>query len=353
MPKQSDKQNKKILVLQTAFIGDVILATALVRAISQSLPSAELHFLTIPASREVAETLPFLKKLWIYDKRGEQAGIVRLIQLSSRLKNENFDVAVVPHRSLRSALLVFLAGIPRRIGFDNSVGSFLFTEIVKYPAEKHEIERNLELVKSLLKPEPQVLLPQLFSTENDAKRIDVWLAENAIGPDDQLVCLAPGSVWSTKRWPVKYWKQLADMLLGQGLKIALIGGPGDEALAADIIKAGSENIFNCMGKYSLRQSSEIIRRAGLLITNDSAPTHMGVAVETPVLTLYGSTAPKFGFYPYGSKNRILEIPDLDCRPCTDHGKRKCPLDHFKCMLDLKPETVYQTAREMIDENLSN
>jgi heptosyltransferase-2 len=134
------------------------------------------------------------------------------------------------------------------------------------------------------------------------------------------------------------------------MKIVLIGGTEDKELVSLILSPDNGDIYDSMGELSIRQSAEIIRRARLLVTNDSAPTHMGVAVGTPVLTLYGSTAPVFGFYPYGKRNRILELPDLDCRPCTDHGKKKCPLGHFKCMLDLTPETVFKTVMEMLHGN---
>ena len=118
---------KKILVLQTAFIGDVILATALVRTLAEQLPSAEIQFMAIPVSQEIVENSPYLKKVWIYDKRGTQTGAVNVFKLARQLKDENFDAALVPHRSLRSALLVYLAGIPRRIGFDRSAGHFLWS----------------------------------------------------------------------------------------------------------------------------------------------------------------------------------------------------------------------------------
>ena len=106
-----------------------------------------------------------------------------------------------------------------------------------------------------------------------------------------------------------------------------------------------------MGIFSIRQSAELIRQSSLLISNDSAPAHMGIAVETPVITIFGSTVPAFGFYPYGDKNKTIEMRDLECRPCTDHGRFRCPLEHFKCMHDISPEQVFHEAMEIIDADI--
>ena len=138
-----------------------------------------------------------------------------------------------------------------------------------------------------------------------------------------------------------------------GIPIILIGSKQDQYLADEIINSSKYPIYNAMGIFSIRQSAELIRQSSLLISNDSAPTHMGVAVGTPVLTIFGSTVPAFGFYPYGKQNKTIDIPDLDCRPCTDHGRFKCPLGHFNCMKDISPKQVLQIALDMIDADIKN
>ena len=338
----------KILILQTAFIGDVILTIPLIRVVSEQFPGAEIHFVTIPASKELVETLPYVDKLWIFDKRGENSGIIRLFKFSQRLRSEKFDLALVPHRSLRSAVLIFLAGITQRIGFDRSAGKFLFTDRVVYPKNLHEIERNISLTEPIGILPAKIPLPEINSTAEDLETVSNWLNSINLAKNRPFVCFAPGSVWPTKRWPEDHWRVLAKKINGMGIPIILIGAQQDQNLAPGIMNSSGNGIFNAMGIFSIRQSAELIRQASLLISNDSAPTHLGVAVETLVITIFGSTVPAFGFYPYGKKNKIIEITELDCRPCTDHGRVKCPLGHFKCMRDILPSQVFQTARDMID-----
>ena len=353
MADHSYSEVQKILIVQTAFIGDVILTIPLARAIAKRIPAAEIHFLTIPSSRELIETLPYIQRLWIFDKRGDHSGIFQLVRYARKIRAEKFDLALIPHRSIRTALLIFLSGISKRIGFNRSSGSFLFTKQVLYPSELHEIERNLSLLKAVdLFPE-FIPLPEIRSTDSEHHEVSAWLQKNNLGPDKSFICMAPGSIWPTKRWPTEHWGELIHKFKEKTIPTVLIGSQQDQKLAPDIMKYSGPDTINAMGQFSIRKSAEIIRRASLLISNDSAPTHMGVAVETPVLTLFGSTVPMFGFYPYGEKNRIAEVTDLDCRPCTDHGKLKCPLGHFKCLQDLNPNDVFQIAIEMINENIES
>lgn len=339
---------QKILILQTAFIGDVILTIPLIRVVSDQFPQAEIHFMTIPASKELIETLPWVHKLWIFDKRGENSGIVQLLKYSRRLKSEKYDLTLIPHRSLRSAILVYLAGIRQRIGFDRSTGKLLFTDRVVYVENRHEIERNISLIEPIGKYPTEIPLPQIKSTNLDRENVSNWLKSIKMLKEKPYVCFAPGSVWPTKRWPGDHWQRLAEHFNEKGIPVILIGSEQDQYLATEIIKSSDHKIYNAMGIFSIRQSAELIRRSSLLISNDSAPAHMGIAVETPVITIFGSTVPAFGFYPYGKKNKTFEMPDLECRPCTDHGRFKCPLGHFKCMQDISPQQVFQEALEMID-----
>jgi len=345
-----DLGSSKILILQTAFIGDVILATPLIRVVYERFPAAEIHFLTIPSSRDLVETLPTIRKLWIFDKRGKDNGFIGLIKLARQLRQEKFQLALVPHRSLRSASLVFLAGIPRRIGFDRSSGAFLFTDKVIYQHSLHEVERNLSLLGPLrLKPSEKIF-PEVYPDDQDKEFVENWLKGCGINESTPYITLAPGSVWYTKRWPAEYWAALADLLNGEKYKIILIGSAADKYLSSKIISASSTGIIDAFGLFTLRQSAELIRRSRLLISNDSAPTHLGSAVRIPVLTIFGSTISSFGFSPCSAGSRVVENKNLDCRPCTDHGRMKCPLKHFKCMQDLTPAMVFEIVQKMLHEN---
>jgi heptosyltransferase-2 len=341
---------KKVLIIQTAFIGDVILVTPLIRIVSEKFPDSEIHFLTIPASQNTVETLPYINQLWIYDKHGSDAGLTSLIKLTGKLRHEHFDLALIPHRSLRSAFLVFLAGIRRRVGFDRSSGSFLFTDTVPYQDPGHEIERNFRLLKPLTVEIPDRQLPDLRPDSNDRDVITNWLISQQLDNQAEMICMAPGSIWPTKRWLPQYWASLAARFKSRKWEVIFIGSDMDRPLISYIANMAGIKISDASGQFTIRQSAEIIRRCRLLICNDSAPTHMGNAVRTPVLTIFGCTVPSFGFYPYGIHDRIAEVEGLPCRPCTDHGRKKCPLKHFKCMVDLSTETIFDLAWKMIHEH---
>jgi heptosyltransferase-2 len=338
---------KRILILQTAFIGDVVLTIPLIRLAKECFPDSEIHFLTIPNSKTIVETLPYISRLWIFDKRGKDKGLRGLFRFSSELRHQNFDLAIVPHRSLRSALLLSLARIPIKIGFNNSKGFFLLNHKIEYQKSSHEIERNLSLLNYICPLENENKLPEIIPSKHDLELVNEFLKQN-IEEKTKYISLAPGSIWLTKRWPVHYWVKLTYLLQSKGFKTILIGSDADSYIYDEFQKLSDKEVINAIGQFDIRQSAEIIRRSKLLVCNDSAPTHLGVAVGTPVLTIFGSTSPEYGFYPYGEKNRIAELKNLECRPCTDHGKRKCPLDHYKCMIDLLPEEVFKISMEMIN-----
>lgn len=353
-PSPCDSQAvHKILIVQTAFLGDVILTTPLLPALKKLFPETQIHFVTIPAAENILQNNPHLSRVLIYDKRGVQRGIGGLWKMAGKLRAEKFDTAIVPHRSVRSALLVRLAGIPRRIGFDTSAGSFLFNRLTVYRQNDHEIERNLHLLETLGSPAGQKVLPEIYPDQQDRDIVLGWLTEMPNPPQSPFITLAPGSVWNTKRWPAAYWSELADRLNQLGYRVVLVGSKQDKFLAEEIRATAKSELLNAMGEFTLRQSAELIRRAALLICNDSAPTHIGVAVRTPVLTIFGPTVPAFGFYPYGEKDRVAELSGLSCRPCSIHGGARCPLGHFDCMLKLSVESVFRIAREMLNENSEN
>jgi heptosyltransferase-2 len=327
---------KKILIVQTAFIGDVILATSLAEAAHQVFPESQIDFMAIPAAANLLERNPHVQRVLIFDKRGQQRGLAALCKLAKALHRERYDLALVPHRSLRSALLVWLAKIPERLGFDCSTGARLFTQRVPY-RPKHEVERNLDLLRvfdaTIKTPSPKV-----FWDKNDKQIVDQFCDNHKKGK--WSCALAPGSVWATKRWPVERFIELAKRLIAETEAfIYLIGGNSDRELCGSIADAIHDNGLNTAGQLSLRQSAALLDRCEILVSNDSAPTHLGVATRCKVMTIFGPTVPAFGFAPFGEGHVLIE-KTLSCRPCSSHGSNRCPIGTHACMQEVSVDEVF-------------
>lgn len=337
---------EKILIVQTAFLGDVILTTPLIKAIKKIYPDSYLSFLLIPETKDVLANNPGLDEIIVYDKRAKEKGIFDFFSLVKRIKSKGFDKAFIPHRSLRSALLCFSSKIPKRIGFDTSAGSFLFTRKVKYQKNQHEIERNLSLLFNL--KDKKEFLPELFPSPNDFDKVEIFLRDQNLDSGEKLVGIAPGSVWATKRWLPERFAQVADLLINElNTGIVFLGSKEDEELCFHISNLMKTKPIIAAGKMSILQSATLISKCKVIISNDSAPVHMAVAMRTPVVEIYGSTVPQFGFATYGEKNKILEKP-LYCRPCGIHGKSKCPEKHFRCMKEITTQEVFEAVKSIIE-----
>ncbi|NUO78939.1 lipopolysaccharide heptosyltransferase II [candidate division KSB1 bacterium] len=325
---------RKLLILQTAFIGDVILATPLAQAAHEMFAPCEVHFMVIPGAANLLEKNPYIQRVWVYDKRGKQRGARGLWQLARQLRAERFQLALVPHRSLRSALLVWIAKIPQRIGFNRSAGAFLFTDKIIYEA-KHEVERNLDLLRGLGALASR-FKPAVYWDESDEARVASF-TKNSF---HNRIALAPGSVWATKRWPQESFAVLARRLINEtGATIFLIGGKDDAVLCEQIQKKAGARCVNTAGQLSLRQSAALLNECAVLVSNDSAPAHLGVATRCRVLMIFGPTVPRFGFAPFGEGHAVIE-KDMVCRPCSTHGTRTCPIGTHACMKEISVEEVF-------------
>jgi heptosyltransferase-2 len=334
----------KFLIIQTSFIGDVILTLPLLQVLRRNFPNSKIDFILIPRTAELLKNHPDINDVIVFDKRGRDSGISGLMRLRKILSAENYDVALIPHRSFRSAFLALISGIGERIGFDKSSAKFLYTHIVEYK-NIHEIERNLSLLIPLGIRVDRKELPNLYPSDDDINYVDSLLSSYGI---KNLIGISPGSIWATKRWLKEGFSDVASKFTGIGFDVALIGGVDDFMLCEEIKTiAGGKNVFNFCGKLSLLQSAELISRCKVLITNDSAPMHMAVAVGTPVVAIFGSTVPEFGFYPYGEKDIVVQVDNLYCRPCGIHGHGSCPEGHFKCMKLIKSEDVFKKAMSLI------
>ncbi len=328
----------KILIIQTAFIGDVILTTPLISSVKKIYPDSAIDFLTIPKSVNILENNPDLNQIIIFDKNDKDSGLSGLMRLGTYLKSQSYDICFTPHRSLRSAFLSYTTGAQKRIGFDRSAFKWAYTNIVIYRYDIHEIERNL----SLLGQEEyglNISKPLIYPSDEDINIVNQILKDNFISKKSRIFAFAPGSIWPTKRWPENYFADLCRMLVSDGYVPLLIGGPDDIGICEEIQRACPQS-RSLAGILSLRQSTYLLKKCTGLITNDSAPLHLGLAADIPVYAIFGATVPEFGFAPFGEKDKVIEYKDLACRPCGKHGSAKCPVKSFDCMLKLTPEKVY-------------
>lgn len=320
------------LVIQTAFLGDVVLTTPLLAALAAR--HGPLDVVTTPLAAPLLEQHPAVRRVIPYDKRGKDRGWAGIRRLGAQLRAARYERAYLPHRSLRTAALAVLARIPSRIGFAGS-WSFLYTQRKRKPRTGHETDRLLALANEA----PGAYPPQLQPGPDDERAAVAILA----GP---FVALAPGSIWGSKRWP--YFAELARRLTDR-VAVVVVGGADDAGVGEEIERAaqggaGRREVVNACGKLTLRQSAALIGRAELLVTNDSAPLHLATAMETPVIALFGPTITEFGFGPLRPGDVALSIP-LECRPCSPHGPRECPLGHHRCMRDLSVDAVTQAIED--------
>jgi lipopolysaccharide heptosyltransferase II len=315
------------LVIQTAFLGDVVLTTPLLSVLAER--DGPVDVVTTPAATSLLENHPAVHEVVRYDKHGTQRGWRGLWQMGGLLRARGYRRVVLPHRSVRSAALALWSRAPERIGFDDSPAAISYTRRVRRARESHEVERLLALAGPFTGPPPRV---SLGLQPQDYAAADQWLEAHQVAP--RFAAIAPGSIWGTKRWP--HYAELAAALDRTSV---IVGGVDDVPLANSIAAAAPGRVVSAAGALGLRASAALIERASVLITNDSAPLHLATAVGTPVVALFGPTVPEFGFGPRGPGDVVLGLDDLACRPCSSHGPQTCPLGHHRCMRDLSVDTV--------------
>ena len=312
------------LVIQTAFLGDVVLTTPLLTRLAESYGPVDV--LATPGGAAILRGHPIVREVIGYDKKGADRGARGFFRIARTLRQRDYDRVYVPHRSVRSAALAIATDSTTRVGFSGAPAAWSYSARIE-PRGSHETER----IASLAGPGP-VPRPSLGLTETERRAAVEWL-ERA-GVRREFIALAPGSVWATKRWP--WYADLAAAIPGS---IVVIGGPEDREAAEDIVARDPARIRSAAGELPLRVSAAVIERANVLVTNDSAPLHIAGAVGTRVVALFGPTVPAFGFGPIGANDRIAEVHGLSCRPCSKHGPMVCPLLHHRCMKDLAVNEV--------------
>jgi len=321
----------KFLIVRFSSIGDIVLTSPVIRCLKMQVPEAEVHFVTKSAFQPVVENNPYLSKIFYLDNNEKE--------LLTALKKEKYDAVIDLHNNLRSAYFSLSLGIPSyRFRKLNAEKWLLVNFKIDLLPVIHIVDRYMETVRD-------------FGVVNDGKGLDYFAGAGDApvlpeGFSNGYIALAIGALHATKAIPVP---KITEIIRGAGRPVVLLGGKDDIAKGEEIVsQCTNYTVYNGAGNFSLNESALIVRNSDLMITGDTGLMHIAAAYEKKIISVWGNTVPEFGMYPYvpdSSHSFAAEVKGLSCRPCSKLGYEKCPLGHFKCMLDISTDEIVKKVSE--------
>lgn len=341
-------RSQRVIVAQTGFLGDVVLTTPLLTTLQRTLTPESLTVLTTPQAKPLLDYHPAVSRVLVDAKQADGRGLVGLWRMAQRLRQERFTLAVAAHKSLRTALLLALAGIPQRVGFRQSPGWFLYHRTAQRDTNRHEVERILCIMRAFgREPEECDRTPRVEYPEAAKVQARARLHEHGIASTDPLFVVCPGSVWPTKRWTIESFAQLVRRLETSYGRVLLCGGPDDAEVARAVHQQAGQCGVNLVGQADLLTFMALVDQAQVVISNDSAPMHVAVARGVPVVAIFCATTPSLGYGPYTDNAVVVEKKELSCRPCGRHGSHACPLGTNACMRDVSVPDVLTGVDQLL------
>jgi ADP-heptose:LPS heptosyltransferase len=326
----------KFLVIRFSSIGDIVLTTPVIRCLKKQIPDAEIHFLVKDAFRSVVEHNPYIDKIHVLAHSEEL--------MIHELKLEEYDYIIDLHHNLRTLKVKRALGV-KSFSFNKlNIQKYIYTNLkINMMPSLHIVDRYLKTVES-------------FGVKNDGAGLDYFIADNEetkrsdipVSHQAGYIGLVIGAAHTTKKFPVEKLKEFCTQL---NHPIILLGGKEDAANGKEVAAIDEVKIYNACGKFSLNESADLVRKAKLIVTNDTGLMHIAAAYKKPVISLWGNTVPEFGMTPYyGIKeipNAKFQITKLRCRPCSKIGHDKCPRGHFKCMNNINVNDLVAKVKAMI------
>jgi lipopolysaccharide heptosyltransferase II len=338
---------KRILIVRTDRLGDVLLSTPVIKAMRESCPDAYIAMMVSPYAKDIVDGNPYLDEVIIYDKDGKHKRWLRSIKFAHKLKKKRFDLTLILHPTNRVHLVTFFAGIPRRVGYNRKLG-FLLTDSLKHSkqsGEKHELEYNLDLVRYLgIEPKDKELFMPI--KPESERWVEDLFRQEGIGACDKLLAIHPGASCPSKIWPNERFAEVADRLADKyGFRVLIAAGPKDIGLANNLIRQMRHPAINLAGKISVSQLASVLKRCRLFISNDSGPVHISSSLGTPVISIFGRSqkglSPK-RWGPLGKKDRVA-YKTVGCVECLAHN---CVRD-FACLKAVTADYVLNAADSIL------
>ncbi len=320
------KAIRKVLIIRFSSIGDIVLTTPVIRCLKKQL-NVEIHYLTKRAYLPLLEANPWLDKIFTIEKK--------VAEVTTALKQERYDCIIDLHKNLRSLQV--------RLALGKKTFSFKKLNFEKWLLVRFKINRlpDVHIVDRYL----AAVLP--LGVKNDGAGLDYFLTGQPPEidlPKEPYIAFAIGAAHQTKRLPtdkiIKICRELS-------CPVVLLGGKPEAEEGHVIARESGTHVINFCGEISLHESAAVIRSAAKVITHDTGMMHIAAAFQKETLSVWGSTVPEFGMYPYfggaGNKNATFQVKNLPCRPCSKIGFAQCPKGHFNCMHQIETEKIVSRA----------
>lgn len=336
------------LVIQTAFLGDLILSVPTLRRIKKTQPHRQLAVVCKKGLGDFLKNEGLADLVFEVEKSNRQSYKETLNTLNSFALNNVYCI----HKSIRSLLFTSQLKAKRKIGYDSFVGFWFFDDLVDFESEQHEVLRQFKILETTdEETRLKFFDDQLAELNKSGESIPEYFSFKTVKQLKQStarVALFPGSVWETKKWTEQGFADLAIKLSAAGYAVDFLGAPQEKDLCTRIAEmAGVGEVL--AGQYDIATSLQKIREYDLVVSNDSAPTHMAAYQNTPVLTIFGPTTSSMGFRPWSNNSDVVELNEMSCRPCGPHGHKECPLKHHNCMKQISAEIVFEKAQALLSK----
>jgi len=347
---------EKILIIRFSSLGDILLATPLIRVVRDAFPSARIDFLTKAEYRDVLKFNPHLSS--VLELENSDFGSLR--EIGSRLRKEHYDLLLDIHNSLRSRYLRYRTRAAKtRVVNKRSVRRFFLVNL-KWNLYRRIVsvaDRYLETVGYL-------------NLQHDGKGLEISLQEEIVGATTSILSkfhldrckyvigLVPTARHFTKRWPIEKFVELGvELAQRHHVRFLIFGGREDREYCSDLAqminaRSGASAAENLAGTLSLLETAAAFDFCDVIVSNDSGLMHLAAARKRKIIAIFGSTVREFGFLPYGTPHTVVEVPGLKCRPCTPIGRSRCPKGHFRCMRDIHVRDVVRVTEEMLTTHIS-
>ncbi len=336
---------KKILVIRFSSLGDVILTTPLLKALKYRYPDSQIDYSVKSSYSDVLRYNPNINRLIVVD---DDLDFGKLNDLRKELQAGGYDLIFDAHNNLRTFYLkLFLRWKSNVITFKKySFRKFL---LVKF---KINLMSNLPQIaqrycRMICEERSDAAIPEIYTDKHSVTSAERMLNELRINERRNLICIIPSTRHFTKTYPAEYYVELINSFDNDRYSF-LLAGKGNDRKNIDIIRKGTgANVYDLCDKLNLLELAEIMKRCKLVIAGDTGPLHIAEALAIPLIMIAGSSVKEFGFFPVTENSIVVENEGLKCRPCSHIGRDSCPLGHFKCMREIRPETVYEKIMEMV------